>query len=65
MKNKNSRKTIISISLLLIAILSILPNIVLAQGAPPATPIDGGLSLLLAVGGIYGLKKIGDTKNNK
>ncbi|MEQ9305148.1 MAG: hypothetical protein RJQ14_14665 [Marinoscillum sp.] len=29
-----------------------------AQGAPPATPIDGGLSLLLAAGGAYGLKKI-------
>ena len=30
----------------------------LAQGAPPATPIDGGLSLLLAAGGAYGLKKL-------
>lgn len=30
----------------------------LAQGAPPATPIDGGLSLLLAAGGIYGVKKL-------
>ncbi|MGB3466866.1 MAG: hypothetical protein WBA74_16415 [Cyclobacteriaceae bacterium] len=35
---------------------------VLAQGAPPATPIDGGLSLLLAVGGAYGVKKIVDAK---
>lgn len=26
--------------------------------APPATPIDGGLSLLLAGGAAYGLKKI-------
>lgn len=30
----------------------------LAQGAPPATPIDGGLSILLAAGGAYGLKKL-------
>lgn len=30
----------------------------MAQGAPPATPIDGGLSLLLAAGGAYGLKKL-------
>ena len=30
----------------------------LAQGAPPATPIDGGLSLLLVAGGAYGAKKI-------
>ncbi|MEP4532103.1 MAG: hypothetical protein ABJ004_03385 [Cyclobacteriaceae bacterium] len=34
----------------------------LAQGAPPATPIDGGLSLLLAAGGAYGLKKLNDTR---
>lgn len=26
--------------------------------APPATPIDGGLSLLLAAGGVFGIKKI-------
>lgn len=31
-------------------------------GAPPATPIDGGLSLLLAAGGVYGLKKIRDAR---
>lgn len=30
----------------------------LAQGAPPATPIDGGLSILLAVGGAYGIKRV-------
>lgn len=29
--------------------------------APPATPIDGGLSLLLAAGGAYGLKKLKDS----
>ena len=34
----------------------------MAQGAPPATPIDGGLSLLLAAGGIYGIKKIRDSR---
>lgn len=34
----------------------------LAQGPPPATPIDGGLSLLLAAGGIYGLKKLRDNR---
>lgn len=31
-----------------------------AQGAPPATPIDGGLSVLLAAGALYGVKKIKD-----
>ena len=30
----------------------------LAQAAPPATPIDGGLSLLLIAGGAYGAKKL-------
>lgn len=29
-----------------------------AQGAPPATPIDGGLGLLLAGGAAYGIKQI-------
>lgn len=30
----------------------------MAQSGPPATPIDGGLSVLLAAAGIYGVKKI-------
>lgn len=32
--------------------------------APPATPIDGGLSLLLAAGGAFGIKKILDRKSS-
>ncbi|MEQ9204966.1 MAG: hypothetical protein RLO09_20400 [Cyclobacteriaceae bacterium] len=36
----------------------------LAQGAPPATPIDGGLSVLLAAGGAYGLKKLRDHRKS-
>ncbi|MEP4531836.1 MAG: hypothetical protein ABJ004_02040 [Cyclobacteriaceae bacterium] len=45
--------------------LAILPVLIIAlpamaQGAPPATPIDGGLSLLLAAGGFYGVKKLRD-----
>ncbi|MEQ8239869.1 MAG: hypothetical protein RIA69_11690 [Cyclobacteriaceae bacterium] len=35
---------------------------VMAQGAPPATPIDGGLSLLLVAGGAYGIKKVMDNR---
>lgn len=31
---------------------------VFAQGAPPATPIDGGLSILLVAGGAYGIRAI-------
>lgn len=34
-----------------------------AQGGPPVTPIDGGLSVLLVAGGLYGLKKIKDGKS--
>ncbi len=40
------------------------PFALLAQGAPPATPIDGGLSILLAAGGAYGLKKLKDSRKN-
>ena len=32
---------------------------------PPATPIDGGLSLLLAGGAAYGLKKLSDHRKNQ
>lgn len=39
-------------------------NEIYAQGGPPATPIDGGLSILLAAGGIYGIKKIRDKKKD-
>lgn len=42
------------------SVFSVLP--LLAQSAPPATPIDGGLSLLLAVGGAYGVKKLIDSQ---
>ena len=30
--------------------------------APPATPIDGGLGLLLAGGAAYGLKRLRDNR---
>ena len=52
---------------IIIKTLAILPVLMIAvpamaQGAPPATPIDGGLSMLLAAGGVYGLKKLVDSK---
>jgi len=49
----------IVLSILFLAV-AIVPA--MAQGAPPATPIDGGLSILLAAGGAYGLKKLRDSK---
>ena len=42
--------------------LFLLANVVMAQPAPPATPIDGGLSILLAAGGAYGIKKLTDKR---
>ncbi len=35
---------------------------ILAQGGPPATPIDGGLGILLVAGAAYGIKKIRDKR---
>ncbi len=51
-----------NIQIILAIMLLIMVVPAFAQGAPPATPIDGGLSLLLAAGGIYGMKKIRDLK---
>lgn len=53
--------------LLIISILSV-PVIVMAQPDPPPdptgvdVPFDGGISLLLATGVAYGLKKVRDSK---
>ncbi|MEM6642553.1 MAG: hypothetical protein AAF616_06210 [Bacteroidota bacterium] len=52
-------------NLLTILMLTSVAAPILAQGAPPATPIDGGLSLLLAAGGAYGLKKLNDRRKGK
>lgn len=50
--------------LLFVLICVSLPMITLAQGPPDPedTPIDGGLSLLLAAGAAYGVKKYRDGK---
>jgi hypothetical protein len=56
--NTISRSILVLIPILLLTVPA------LAQGAPPQTPIDGGLSLLLAAGGAYGLKKLRDHKKN-
>lgn len=44
---------------LLLIIVSIIPFFAMAQdpGGGPDAPIDGGLSLLLAAGAAYGVKK--------
>ncbi|MEO9474632.1 MAG: hypothetical protein ABJG41_03845 [Cyclobacteriaceae bacterium] len=52
-----TRQKIILITIILISFFPLF-----AQSPPPATPIDGGLSLLLAAGGVYGLKKLKDSR---
>lgn len=37
----------------------------LAIAGTPATPIDGGLSILLLLGSAFGVKKIVDARKNK
>lgn len=54
-------KLLYKISFSLLSLL-VIASPVLAQGAPPATPIDGGLSILLVAGGAYGVKKIHDAR---
>jgi hypothetical protein len=53
-------------SILVIAITA-LPFFAMAQdpGGGPEVPIDGGLSLLLAAGAAYGVKKYRDVKKAK
>ena len=54
-----SNKNTIWITGLLLIVVSILPFFAMAQdpGGGPDVPIDGGLSLLLAAGAAYGVKK--------
>ncbi len=44
---------------------TILPVLAHAQGPDPDAPIDGGLSLLLAAGAGYGVKKYRDHKKKR
>ncbi len=50
---------------LFIAFTLVLSAVCFGQAAPPATPIDGGLSLLLVAGGGYGIKRIIDHRKNR
>jgi len=45
---------------ILFSFVALVPALAAGPGAPPATPIDGGLSLLLLAGGAYGIKVIRD-----
>ena len=60
------KKTHTIFRLLMLAICMLLPAIIFAQADPPVdTPIDGGLTLLLAAGAAYGIKKYRDGKKTK
>lgn len=48
----------IGITIVLLIISAIFTQVLAGPGGPPATPIDGGLSLLLAGGVAYGIKKM-------
>ncbi len=62
---KNVSKTFLY-AMGLIAITLILPMALFAQTlADPDSPIDGGLSLLIAAGIGYGAKKVHDNKKKK
>jgi len=51
--------------LLLMTLCLLTSFVAMAQGTPPATPIDGGLSLLLLAGGAYGAKRLLDTRKGE
>ncbi len=57
------KNILLKTSLSIITLCLLYAPVLAEPGAPPATPIDGGLSLLLAAGSIYGLKKLRDRKN--
>ncbi len=59
------KRNIISCLLILVFCMA-LPMVTFAQPDPPDdTPIDGGLTLLLAAGAAYGVKKYRDGKQQK
>ncbi|MFY0625141.1 MAG: hypothetical protein JXR07_02520 [Reichenbachiella sp.] len=54
---------ILSITTVVLTIIGSSSTIAMAQGGPPATPIDGGLGLLLGAGLLYGIKKFRNLNN--
>ena len=54
---KKLANTTLVLTLVILAMV-LVPVAAMAQGAPPSTPIDGGLSLLLAAGGIYAVREV-------
>ncbi len=63
--NKRKAGGLLPVALALLCF--IIPLFTLAQGPPDPedTPIDGGLSLLLAAGAAYGIKQYRNVKKNQ
>ena len=57
--------TFYKITLAVILVFAASTALLAQPSGPPATPIDGGLSLLLAGGAAYGIKKLRDHKRGK
>lgn len=64
-QNTSTMKNLINKTAILLPVLLLTSLPLFAQSPPPATPIDGGLSLLLAAGGAYGIKRLRDHRNGK
>jgi hypothetical protein len=71
MKTKSNSRSLymLAFMMILIVLVCLLPNIVSAQVGPPCVnpddpgcPIDGGLSVLLAAGVGYGVKKYRESR---
>ena len=55
--NNSLIKTLLTFSLVLVA-----TSLMAQPPTPPATPIDGGLGILLAGGAAYGLKRLKESR---
>lgn len=54
-----------SVLMLLANVMYAPPLVPTPGGSSPATPIDGGIAVLLAAGTAYGVKKVIDLKKKK
>lgn len=57
-----SKRKIQLLVTLMVVVVSFTPFLAMAQGTDPDAPIDGGLSLLIAAGVGYGVKKVRDSR---
>ena len=68
MKSMKTKNKFFILSGIILTVVMALPFFALAQGDPgpgPDAPIDGGLSILLAAGAAYGVKKYRDVTKKK